>query len=412
MSKNNSSANPAIDCFHADRATDHLMKLLALPGASGEEAQVAAYIRSAFEAAGVKPSAITHDGAHRALNKESRGQRSFEIGNMVTRIPGRGSLRRTPRLLFMGHMDTVPLCRGAVPKLDVRAGRIDSAGNTALGGDNRTSIGALISLVEALQESGVDHPPITILCTIAEEIGLLGAKHATARKLGNPTMGFNVDSGQPAGITIGAIGADRFTVDVYGRSSHAGVHPEDGISAIVIASRAIADITERGYFGKIDFGGSKVGTSNFGRIEGGEATNQVTDHVHLTGESRSHSKSFLRKITREIEQAFLRAAKSVKNSSGESGRIVFAAHHDYDAFRMPKGSPPVKAAMAAAKRLGLESNTRIANGGLDANMINALDVPTVTLGAGQHNPHTVDEYVDLQEYVDGCRLLIEIATGG
>ena len=52
----------------------------------------------------------------------------------------------------------------------------------------------------------------------------------------------------------------------------------------------------------------------------------------------------------------------------------------------------------------------VSNGGLDANWLNAKGIPTVTLGAGQHNPHTIDEYVDLPEFFGGCRLAIALAT--
>jgi hypothetical protein len=34
----------------------------------------------------------------------------------------------------------------------------------------------------------------------------------------------------------------------------------------------------------------------------------------------------------------------------------------------------------------------------------------VSLGAGQHHAHTVDEYADLREYYTGCRLLAALAT--
>ena len=44
--------------------------------------------------------------------------------------------------------------------------------------------------------------------------------------------------------------------------------------------------------------------------------------------------------------------------------------------------------------------TRVGDGGLDANYLNAKGVPTVTLGAGQHKPHTIDEYVDVQRVRD------------
>jgi tripeptide aminopeptidase len=307
----------------------------------------------------------------------------------------------------MGHLDTVPLCRGAVAVR--RRGRIVSRGDTALGGDNRTACAALVTLVETLLRDGLPHPPLTILFTVGEEVGLCGARHVDIAELGNPAMGFNIDGGDPAVVTIGAIGADRWEAHVRGKSAHAGVAPERGISAALIASRAIADVAKRGYFGKIRKGRNQ-GTSNVGIVQGGEATNQVTDYVYVRGESRSHRPRFIDEITAAYRAAFSKAAASVEDDRGQAGKVEFRAEREYDSFRMDEDSPPVRAALAAARKLRLDARTLIANGGLDANKLNAKGVPTVTLGAGQHSPHTVDEYVDLREFWNGCRLLVTIAT--
>lgn len=387
--------------FTDQRALDHLLAFLKIEGLSGSEGAVAREIRRRLEAAGCKKSWIRHDRVHKAIGQ------GYEVGNLIVRIPGTGAGRRAGRRLLMGHMDTVPLCRGAVPKIE--GDRIVSAGDTALGGDNRTSIGALVTAIEAVLASGADRPPLTVLCTVGEEVGLLGARHVKPKDLGNPVLGFNVDSGDPRRVVYGAIGADRWTAHVYGRSSHAGVSPEDGISATLIAARAIAAVAERGYFGLIDANGQR-GTSNVGSIEGGEASNQVTDHVVVTGECRSHSKALLKRITGAYEREFAKAAKSVRNAGGDCGRVEFVAERDYDAFRMPKSSPAVKLAEQKIREGGEEPILGIANGGLDANYINAKGIPTVTLGAGQHHPHTVDEYVDIAEYLGGCRLLTRLAV--
>jgi tripeptide aminopeptidase len=70
----------------------------------------------------------------------------------------------------------------------------------------------------------------------------------------------------------------------------------------------------------------------------------------------------------------------------------------------------VKHALAAAKEAGFEPRLKIGNGGLDANWMVRHGVPTVTFGAGQHNIHTVDEYVDLPEFYQGCAMALALAT--
>jgi acetylornithine deacetylase/succinyl-diaminopimelate desuccinylase-like protein len=258
------------------RALGHLLDLLAVEGLSGHEGKVAAAVRAKLLAAGCRPAWMRHDDVHQRLT-------GFEIGNLIVRLPGTGRKRGgevagggegNQRRLFMGHLDTVPLCRGA---------------------------------------------------------------KAVRR-------------------------------------------------------------------------GNRIRTSNVGVVRGGEATNQVTDYVFVRGESRSHRPAFIDQITGAYRAAFENAAAGVTDDRGHAGSVEFRAERDYDSFRMANDSPPVELAMRAAAKLRLDPRTRIANGGLDANYLNAKGVPTVTLGAGQHSAHTVDEYVDLREFWNGCRLLVAIAT--
>lgn len=73
-------------------------------------------------------------------------------------------------------------------------------------------------------------------------------------------------------------------------------------------------------------------------------------------------------------------------------------------------APAVIHARRAAEAMGLKPTTVFSNGGLDANWLVQHGVPTITLGAGQHEIHTVNEYVDLAQYADGCRLAVMLAV--
>lgn len=376
------------------------MDLLRVPGPSGDEGPVAEVVRTKLLDAGCRESWIFTDQAHRRIG------RGFKTGNLVCRLPG---TRRGPRLMFSGHMDTVPLCRMALP---VRRGRrIVSRGDTALGADNRTAVACLVTLVETLLRASLPHPPMTLVFTVGEEVGLLGARYITRKDLGNPRMGFNFDSGSPHKIIVGAIGADRWVAHVRGRSAHAGVHPEDGVSAILIAAKAIREVERRGYFGSIGKGGRR-GTSNPGSVHGGEVTNQVADEVTVRGECRSHDPAFLDRVTGVHREAFAGAAAAVTNVAGQCGKVRFEVERAYDAFELAPDAEVVLRAEAGVKALGGSPERVVVDGGLDANFFNARGLPTVTLGAGQHGAHTVDEHVDIDEFLAGCRLAVEIATGG
>ncbi|MGE0515252.1 MAG: M20/M25/M40 family metallo-hydrolase, partial [Hyphomicrobiaceae bacterium] len=115
-------------------------------------------------------------------------------------------------------------------------------------------------------------------------------------------------------------------------------------------------------------------------------------------------------ITAAYKQAFAEAANDVKNSDGKIGKVKFTAQTDYYPFRLKENLPVVKRAVEAATAAGLNPEIRIASGGLDANWLVRHGLPTVTFGAGQVDPHTVDEWVDLDQFDNACKLAFTLAT--
>jgi len=386
------------DRIDTKNALATLNTLLGVEGLSGREGAVANEITRILRAAGLPKRAIRHDQAQKKIP-------GYEVGNLLVNLPG---TRKAKPWLFMTHMDTVPLCAGAVPVR--RGGRIVPKGKTALGGDNRTGCAALVTMVQTLLERELDHPPLTLLFTVGEEAGLYGARHVTKKDLGPVEMGFNVDGGAPANITIGAIGANEWRVDVTGIASHAGVYPHEGVSAAAITALALEQVHRTGWFGRV-IKGNRRGSSNVGRIDGGAATNEVTGQMVVTGECRSHSAAFLEKITEAYARAFEKAARTVKTHDGKRGSAVLTVVDGFPAFRMSKTSPVVRHAVRAAKSIGLEAGLKVGDGGLDATWLNLKDVPTITFGAGQHKPHSLGEHIEVAEFLDGCRLAVALATG-
>jgi tripeptide aminopeptidase len=391
--------------FDRDQAIDRLMRFLSVEGITGQEEAIGKEVVAALVVAGVPRRAIRFDDAHKRIPLPT------QTGNLIVTLPGTQPGR--PRLLFMTHLDTVPLCAGARP---VRRGRqIRAAGPTALGGDNRAGVACLVTLAATLVARKLPHPPLTLLFTVREESGLWGARNVDLGALGSPVYGFNVDGSLPAELTVGAVGADRWEVEITGRAAHAGVHPERGVSATLVASLALAEVFRGGWFGKVLRDG-KEGTSNVGSIgdrngrSAGEATNVVTDFALVRGESRSHDARFAAAITAAYRQAFQAAARQVVDHRRRAARVKFRSRRDYHPFRLKETAPVVRHAVAAAERAGMKPALRISNGGLDANWLVRHGIPTITFGAGQHDIHTVEEYVEVQEFLDGCRLALALAT--
>ncbi len=388
-------------------AVDRLMRLLAVPGITGEEALIAKEIRAVLREGGVPNAWITFDetNAHIPLPTQT--------GNLIVTLPGTGKHKNANRILFMTHMDTVPLCAGAKPKLVGK--KIVNQANTALGGDNRTGCAVLCTLAAELLQNKLDHPPMTLLFTVREESGLFGARYLNPADVGKPAMGFNFDGRSASDIIIGAVGADRWEVDIHGKASHAGVAPERGISSTAIFALALAEVHAQGWFGKV-VKESREGTSNVGVVGGhdgkpaGDATNVVTDFLHVKGESRSHDSKFFKEITSAYKEAFRKAVETVKDSEGKPGKFTFTARTDYYPFKLKENAPVVARAAEAVNAIGRTPNVRVANGGLDANWMVKHGIPTVTFGAGQNEIHTVKEWVDLVEFEAGCNLAVAVAT--
>jgi tripeptide aminopeptidase len=388
-------------------AVDRLLRFLAVEGVTGQEKAIGREVARHLEAAGVPRRAIRHDSAHEHIPVPT------QTGNLIVTLPG---TRPGPRLLFSTHLDTVPLCAGAVP-VRASANRIAPLGPTALGGDNRTGCACLVTLAATLLREKLPHPPLTLLFTVREESGLWGARHLEPADLGDVTMGFNVDGGSPAEFTVGAVGSEHWEAEIRGRASHAGVYPEKGVSATLVAGLALAEVFEAGYFGKVRRRG-REGTSNVGSVGGpdgksaGEATNVVTDYACVTGESRSHDPKFMKEITGAYRDAFRRAAGRVTDDRGRPAKVKFTTHLKYHPFRLAEDSPVVRHALAAARGVGVRPALHVGNGGLDANWLVRHGIPTVTFGAGQNNIHTTQEYVDVPLFLAGCRLAMALATHG
>lgn len=386
--------------FDHSAAIQLVMELMAIPGRSKQEGRIVELIISKLIAAGVPTSQITSDNAHRKIPGGG------EVGNLIVNLPG---TRRGPRRLLMAHVDTVPICVGSRPRLDGDVIRSADT-STGLGGDDRGGVAVVLTTALELLRLKRSHPPITLFFAVQEEIGLYGARFVAANKLGSPKFCFNWDGGEPRYVGIGATGDYAIEIEIEGLASHAGVHPERGVNAITIASLAIADLTENGWHGLIEKGKHR-GTSNVGIIHAGEATNVVTPSLTLKAEARSHDPIFRQKIVEAYRKAFEKAAKTVKSAAGKKGRVSFKSDLKYESFRLSPQEPAVTLAKSAVEQIGLTPELTVGNGGLDANWMTAHGFPTVTLGCGQRDIHTVNETLHVPSFLHGCQIALLLASG-
>ncbi len=312
-----------------------------------------------------------------------------ETGNLVARVPGAAA---APTVLLNAHTDTVEPGRGIRPQVEGTV--ITSDGTTVLGADDKAGVTIILATLRHLLDEDLPHPPLEVVFTVAEEIGLCGAKALDYDAL-KARMGYVLDGGRSMGvITNAAPSAYRLAWEVTGLAAHAGVCPERGINAIKVAAEAIAEIP----MGRLD----SETTANIGVIEGGEATNIVPERVVVRGETRSHDDEKLEAQKDLMVRAF-------EDAAGHHGAEVEAdVSMTYRSFEIDADDAVLRYAWSASQALGFEPQTERGGGGSDANIFNEHGIPSVILATGPAEVHTVKEWVDAESMADSARWLAEI----
>ena len=311
-------------------------------------------------------------------------------GNVFAYFPGTnpGALR----ILFSAHMDSVEPCAGIQPVL--ANGVITSDGDTILGADDKAGVAAILEGLRTVIEQDLPRGDIQVIFTVAEEGGLNGSKHLDPARL-TADMGFILDSsGAPGKIIITAPGQNQFSITVYGKTAHAGIAPEEGVNAIVVAGHALAALQQ----GRIDF----ETTANIGRISGGGATNIVTDKVEITAEARSRNPEKLAAQTKHMVETFETVA------AAHGGRADVQVKKSYDPFVLHEDMPVVRICRQAAEAMGLPVSLEGTGGGSDANYFNRYGVPSAVLGVGMSKVHTNDEYIKEEHLYQSAELVMSI----
>lgn len=315
-------------------------------------------------------------------------------GNLIAKF--KGNVEAEP-IFFSGHMDTVEPGRGV--KVVFKEGVFKSDGTTILGADDKSALAIILEVMDTILEKKLPCPPVEIVFTICEEIGLLGAKAFDLSFL-DSKLGYILDSTETDGIVTKAPFADKITIKVFGKDAHAGAAPENGINAISVASRAISTLD----LGRIDH----ETTCNLGKIKGGKATNIIPDFVIIHGESRSHDEKKLKNITAKIVDAFHDAADYFRTDKNDLPRVEAIVERDFPGTNIPKTHKIVRLAKKAAENIGKNMQTKTIGGGADSNIFFGKGLTAGVLGTGMTDVHTVRESVKLEDMENSARLLLEI----
>ena len=353
-----------------DRLIDDFCEFVRIDSESGEEARFLAYLEQRF----------TRDLGAECVRDS--------YGNLIARVPAAVSNRTAP-ILLGAHADTVKPGKGIEPV--VEDGVIRSNGDTILGADDKAGIAEIFAAVRTVSR----HPPVEIVITRGEEVGLLGAKHLDT-SLVQAKTGFILDSDVLDTVIIGGPTHISLDVEIIGKAAHAGMEPEKGISAIRVAAEAITRFPD----GRIDH----ETTANVGTIHGGMIRNGVPDKVIIQAECRSLNDGKAKQQADRMRRAFEEAAAA----AGATANVNVTV--EYEAFQIPADSEAVTLAKRAIAAVGLEPKTRVITGGTDALVLCGKGITSVVLGDGGRAEHTVEENVavaDMEKAVEIVRTLLE-----
>jgi tripeptide aminopeptidase len=363
----------------AKRLTETFLELLEIDSPSGREAAAAADSCRRLTALGAE---VSFDSASSVVEGD--------CSNLIARFSTPHTVLEAPPVLLSAHLDTVSAGTGiqAVQEGDI----VRSDGTTILGGDDKAGIAIILEVLTAAVQQELALPPLEIILTVSEERGILGALALDPSSI-KSRRGIVFDASGPAGnIVIRAPYQNSISCLFTGRAAHAGIEPENGNSAILLAAKALG----RMRLGRID----SETTANMGTVSGGTADNIVPGECLLTGEARSMNENQLEKITAEIKEACVGAARARR------GTAQVTVKRKYDGYAIPPTSRTLRLLEEAFRQTGLQPRHIELGGGSDANAFCAMGIDCLNIAFGGWNFHSTREYVSLSEMEKTARAVV------
>lgn len=362
------------------RIIDEFLELVQIDSPTSKEGKIAQVLVNKLEEIGCE---VSIDNAGEATGAET--------GNVIAKLKGS---RDGKKILFSSHMDTVSPGIGVKPIIDEANGIIKSDGTTVLGSDDKAGIAAILEGLRTIKENNIEHSDIQVVFSIWEEGGLRGAKNLDYSKI-EADYAFVLDSGgSPGEIIVKAPAQDAIKVKITGKPAHAGLQPENGISAIMVASRAIENMKLL----RID----EETTANIGIVKGGIATNIVMPELEIIAEARSLNEEKLNVQTNHMVETFKKAAEEF------GAEIDIQTDRAYTPLNVCDDDEIVNLAKKAFSNMNIEGYTASTGGGSDTNILSKHGIKAINLGIGMKKAHTLEEYIAIDDLINSAKMVTEI----
>jgi tripeptide aminopeptidase len=355
-----------------ERLIRTLMDLIRIDSPTGEEDAMDQEVSARLEGLGFR---VNHDS----------------FNNVIARLDGAGE-----PVMLSAHLDTVEPGRGIKPVLDGDVLRSD--GSTILGGDCKAGVTIVLEALTSVLESGARHLPVEVVFSRAEEGGLVGVHHLDFNQV-SARRGVVFDGEGPVNrVTVAAPAQNVVQAHIHGRAAHAGVEPEKGISAVVIA----AHILTRLPLGRID----AETTANIGRVEGGLKRNIIPETAFLDGEIRSRDQAKLEQYTQQFRSVFDQVAAQYPEA-----KISLDIKNSYQSYHAGGSHPTVAMISRALVAAGLQPRLEGSGGGSDANVFFEHGIVALPVGIGVRSFHTREETALIPEVLQGAEVCERIIRG-
>lgn len=297
----------------------------------------------------------------------------------------------TLRLFLGGHMDTVYPKASPFQTTTLHGdGRLQGPGVA----DMKGGLVVLLTALQAVERSGfAEKISWEVVINADEETGSCSSAPLFVEAAHRNDLGMIFEPSFDDGAIVSARkGSLNFAVVSRGKGAHAGRDFHAGRSAIpplarfIVKAETIND-KERGI------------TLNFGRIEGGIATNIVPDLAICRCNARMVDPIELDEIKGRVEgiiqEENARGAELVLHYETERAPKVFDAAQERLFLKLK----------TAAADLGIALAWRPSGGVCDGNILVAEGLPTIdTLGVVGGKIHTVDEYMHIDSLVERAQL--------
>jgi glutamate carboxypeptidase len=282
------------------------------------------------------------------------------------------------QLLVLGHYDTVY----STGTLKERPFRI--SGGKAYGPgvfDMKAGIVQALFALETLRRSNVStKKQIVFLWTSDEEIGSESSRKLIETEARRSDAVFVLEpSFGPRGLVKTARkGVGQAELMVRGRSSHAGLAPEEGINAVHELAAQLTRIEK--------WNDGRRGVSiNADIVEGGTRSNVIAERARAVLDLRALRSSDMRRIERRLH-----ALRPVHRGAS----LKVTGGFDRPPLERKRCRALFAHAESLAKQMHLSLGECTAGGGSDGNFTGALAIPTLDgLGAVGDGAHSDHEYV-------------------